>query len=66
VSDLIAPHRALVLSPKETRALFKQKGWQRVVAFQTRNPLHRAHEYALVYGLEPSGVDQHSLTGCTC
>ncbi|MDO5552267.1 MAG: sulfate adenylyltransferase [Planctomycetia bacterium] len=41
-----------ILSPKETRALISQKGWNRVVAFQTRNPLHRAHEYALVYGLE--------------
>lgn len=42
----------LVLTPRETRAFFKQKGYQRVVAFQTRNPLHRAHEYALVAGLE--------------
>jgi sulfate adenylyltransferase len=42
----------LVLSPRETRALFAQKKFQRVVAFQTRNALHRAHEYALVVGLE--------------
>jgi sulfate adenylyltransferase len=42
----------LVLSPTETRALFREKGYRRVVAFQTRNALHRAHEYALVVGLE--------------
>jgi len=41
-----------VKSPQEVRQLLGQKGWERVVAFQTRNPLHRAHEYALVYGLE--------------
>ena len=41
-----------VLSPREVRRLLAEKGWERVVAFQTRNPLHRAHEYALVYGLE--------------
>lgn len=41
-----------VLTPRETRALVAEKGWDAVVAFQTRNPLHRAHEYALVYGLE--------------
>ncbi len=42
----------LVLTPTETRALIAKLGYQRVVAFQTRNALHRAHEYALVVGLE--------------
>jgi len=41
-----------VLTPRETRALFAERGFERVVAFQTRNPLHRAHEYAMVYGVE--------------
>ncbi|MDR2345414.1 MAG: sulfate adenylyltransferase [Planctomycetaceae bacterium] len=41
-----------ILTPFEVRQLFMSCGWERVVAFQTRNPLHRAHEYALVYGLE--------------
>jgi sulfate adenylyltransferase len=41
-----------VHSPREVRSLLRHKGWDRCVAFQTRNPLHRAHEYALVYGLE--------------
>ncbi len=41
-----------VMSPVATRALIESKGWEQSVAFQTRNPLHRAHEYALVYGAE--------------
>jgi sulfate adenylyltransferase len=41
-----------VLTPREVRKVIAETGWDAVVAFQTRNPLHRAHEYALVYGLE--------------
>lgn len=41
-----------VLKPTEVRELLASKGWDAAVAFQTRNPLHRAHEYALLYGLE--------------
>ncbi len=41
-----------MLGPREVRLLLARKGWERAVAFQTRNALHRAHEYALVYGLE--------------
>ena len=41
-----------VLTPTEVRAMLAETGWDAAVAFQTRNPLHRAHEYALVYALE--------------
>lgn len=53
-----------VLSPREVRPLLTQKGWNRVVAFQTRNALHRAHEYALVYGLETLLHQGHNAGAC--
>ncbi|HUT92558.1 MAG TPA: hypothetical protein VMY37_23900 [Thermoguttaceae bacterium] len=53
-----------VLTPREVRRLLAEKGWERVVAFQTRNPLHRAHEYALVYGLETLLRAGHNAGAC--
>ena len=41
-----------VHSPRQLRTLIAARGWKRALAFQTRNPLHRAHEYALVAGVE--------------
>jgi len=51
-------------SPAEVRSLLADKGWDRAVAFQTRNPLHRAHEYALVYGLEHLLRQGHNAGAC--
>ena len=52
-----------VMSPTATRALVEEKGWEQSIAFQTRNPLHRAHEYALVYGAETILRENGSKTG---
>jgi sulfate adenylyltransferase len=41
-----------LFSPRLTRAFIRDRKWERALAFQTRNPLHRAHEYALVAGAE--------------
>ena len=53
-----------VKSPVAVRELLASRGWNRVVAFQTRNPLHRAHEYALVYGLETLLNDGANAGAC--
>lgn len=53
-----------VLTPREVRKFLEAKGWDRAVAFQTRNPLHRAHEYALVYGLETLLRAGHNAGAC--
>lgn len=73
----VSPHRhteygQYMLSPEETRSLFQERKWQRMVAFQTRNPLHRAHEYVMVYAMEKltkegfsTGVVLNPLVGKT-
>ena len=54
----------IYMTPTETRALFEEKGWNSVVAFQTRNPLHRSHEYLVKIAIEIcDGVMIHSLLG---
>jgi sulfate adenylyltransferase len=54
----------MYMTPADTRAVFEANGWSTVAAFQTRNPMHRSHEYLAKVAIEVcDGVLIHSLLG---
>jgi sulfate adenylyltransferase len=63
-SDYPAKYPDLYIRPAEARAMFMEKGWSRVAAFQTRNPMHRSHEHLVKIAAEVTdGVFIHQVLG---
>ncbi len=59
-----ATYAGFYLRPEKTRALFAEKGWSKVAAFQTRNPMHRSHEHLAKVAIEVcDGVLIHQVLG---
>ncbi len=57
-------YQDIYMTPEQTRAQFKEMGWKTIAAFQTRNPMHRSHEYLAKIAIEVcDGVLVHSLLG---
>jgi sulfate adenylyltransferase len=66
ISESVYPqqYKGLYFRPAETRAMFAEKGWSRVAAFQTRNPMHRSHEHLAKIAVEIcDGVFIHQVLG---
>ena len=62
--DFPEKYAGIYMTPTETRAMFEQRGWKSVAAFQTRNPMHRSHEHLAKIAIEIcDGVMVHSLLG---